>query len=104
MTRTLAIIPAAILEGVNDDIWKHPAFQNKKQREFAVALYDINDTEETTPTHYSISHPFTGNQKSAVNQLKGKYPVAMMFDYTDPAFPAQKLIDLGLKVKTSSMA
>ena len=80
MTRTLAIIPAAIRDGVNDDVWKHPSFQNKKQQEFAVPLYDINDTEETTPTHYWISHPFTGNQKAAVNQLKGKYPSAMTFD------------------------
>lgn len=103
MNRTLCIIPAALRATVNAVIYANPAFENKTDAEFSVPLYDAADEAQETPTHYWLSHPFTPEQRAAVAQLAAAFPTAIVEDYTDPEAPAQRLIDLGLKVKTSSM-
>lgn len=103
ITRTLAIIPAALRSTVNAAIYANPAFENKSEHEFSVPLYAADDEAQETPTHYWLSHPFTPEQRAAVGQLAAVFPSAIVADYTDPGFPEQKLIDLWLKVKTSSM-
>lgn len=103
MNRTLCIIPAALRNTVNAAIYANPAFENKTEHEFSVPLYAANDETEETPTHYWLSHPFTPEQRAAVAQLAAVFPTAIVEDYTDPEFPAQKLFELNLKTKTSSM-
>lgn len=71
--------------------------------EFTVDLFAMDDVEEVTPTHSWISFPFTPGQRAAVAQLAAVFPTAIVEDYTDPEFPAQKLFELNLKTKTSSM-
>lgn len=103
MSKTLCIIPAALRDIVNAAIYASPAFENKTDTEFRVPLYAAADEAQETPTHYWLSHPFTPEQRVAVGQLAAAFPTAIVEDYTDPEFPAQKLSKLNLKTKTSSM-
>lgn len=98
--RTLVIIPAARRAAANAAIASNPAFPKGRPEEFEVPLYAVSDTNQVAPTHYWLAHPFAPEQRAAVNAMTNAFPSALVFDYTDPAFPQAKLAELGLTAKT----
>lgn len=96
MIRALVIIETAHLAEAWSMLQMSPFEQTPEQA--AESFVPMGSPTGNEPaTHYWLSAQFSPGAFAAAQQACEALPWASCFDYTDPAFPAQKRAELGLQ-------